>query len=153
MRKYWPFGLLLSLVWMQGCVAQPAANISNRIIDALQGHQYADAITLARQGQASIPEIDFAIGEIILQGWAADSPAQRPQETLEDGLSLLEKSALAGHLQAQSGLAALFFTGLAQGEKRLVSKNTALHTCWKAVQRQQQSGSACVALRKVPEPQ
>jgi hypothetical protein len=78
-------------------------------------------------------ETDFAVGEIILQGWADDAAVQRQIETLEVGIALLEKSALTGHPQALSGLSALFFTGLAQipGGKVLIARDPDLYACWK----------------------
>jgi len=43
-------------------------NWINTFVAALQRRHYADALQLARQSQSSKVEVDFAVGEIILQG-------------------------------------------------------------------------------------
>ncbi len=156
-RRLFHLYLIASLTISAGCTAislppprnNDLAQQNKMIIAALQAQHYADAIDAVRHSQASIAEIDFAIGEIILQGWADADPAQRPHETLANGIALLEKSALAGHLQAISGLAALFFTGLAQGnsEKMLIARHPQLHACWRAAEVKPDQAASCVALR------
>jgi hypothetical protein len=59
-------------------------------------------VSSARSSQASPAETDFAVGEIILQGHADARAAQRPRETVEEGLGLIEAAALACHQQAIS---------------------------------------------------
>lgn len=144
--------LIVLLTGNYGCAAQIAADTSTPIISLLQARQYADAIALVRRASATVAERDFAVGEIILQGWSDDAPVQRPAEPLDDGIALLEKSALANHPPATSGLSALYFTGLFQGETQLVKKNSALHACWRAVERHSQTAHTCVALRKQTQP-
>lgn len=139
--------LLVAALMLQACVVPPRLAVPEQIIRALQTRHYADAIRAARQGQASLAEIDFAAGEIVLQGWADESPVQRPVETLDQGIALLEKSALTGHAPAISGLAALFFTGLSQGEMKLIAPNRALHRCWNDVENGIAHAATCVAGR------
>lgn len=149
MRRTLVMILIGLLAANNGCVAQIAADTSPRIIAMLQARQYADAIALVRNTPVALAEQDFAVGEIILQGLSDDAAVQRPAETLDDGIALLEKAALANHQPATSGLAALYFTGLFQGETQLVGKNPALHACWLAVERHSQAAHACIALRKM----
>src|SRR4051812_32201296 len=48
--------------------AQASDELNRQIVSALQDRRYSDAVTLARRGQVSQAESDFAVGEIILQG-------------------------------------------------------------------------------------
>lgn len=131
---------------LQGCAAH--ANPGQKIVLALQARHYADAVAAVRASNVAPTERDFALGEIIIQGWTDELAVQRPRESLATGIDLLEKSAMAGHAQAISGLAALFFTGLQQESGYLLARDDALHACWKMAQEQPAKVANCIALRK-----
>lgn len=163
MQNYFRQILLCFLIAIQGCalhaqlpaeaaVSTPTSGEqeNQQIILSLHAGRYADAIAATRAAQAGVAEKDFAVGEIILQGWADDAAVQHPLEALEVGIALLEKSALTGHPQALSGLSALFFTGLVQTRsgKELIARDPDLHTCWKQAEALPAQAMACVASRK-----
>lgn len=126
---------------------QPALN--RQIVAALQSGRYRDAIQAARRGDASPAEIDFAVGEIILQGWADPGAVQSPVESLEASIALLERSALAGHRQAVSGLAAIFFTGLRKTASGpyLIAPDPHLNRCWETAKTVPEQAASCVSMR------
>ena len=130
--------------------AQEPEDLNRRIVDALQRGRYADAALFARQAKVSRPESDFAVGEIILQGYSDDSAAQPPRETIEEGLALIEAAALAGHQQAVSALAATFHTGLSRRtvDGFLVKPDAALNQCWEDTKESMQMARSCIDMRK-----
>ena len=66
--------------------------LNKQIIEAIQHGNYKDAVTLTRKTEASKAEIDFAVGELVLQGLADTEARQHPSETIEQALTLLEQS-------------------------------------------------------------
>lgn len=133
----------------QSSNAVQAEELNQQIVMALQDGRYQDAISAARHSSASASEVDFAIGELILHGWSDPNATQRPAESAREGLALLEQSALAGHQQAISGLAALFYTGLQHGVTGnvLIAPDPPRHTCWKAAKSDGKLASSCVEMR------
>lgn len=119
------------------------------IVAAIRIGHYADAIALIRQSDYTCAEREFSVGEMILQGWSDRQAQQRPTETVEIAIGLLEKSALRGHQQAISSLAGLFYTGLkddANG-KPLVMAQAALQSCWEVAKQTPAQAKRCVAMR------
>ena len=144
--------LWILLVLLAACATSNANDtlpLEQRIIAAIKIGRYADAIALVEGSDYSRAEKDFSIGELVLQGWSDDKAQQPPVETVEMGIELLEKSAIAGHQQAISGLAGLFYTGLrndASGQI-WVAANKALQDCWEAAKGVPNKASACIAMR------
>lgn len=123
--------------------------INDLIVQAFQEGRYVDAIKLERQSNVSQSERDLALGQTILQGLADPQAAQRPMESVEEGIGLLEKSALQGRRPAISGLAALFFNGLPGDGKNtsLVQPSTQLNACWERAKANPSIAATCVSLR------
>lgn len=123
--------------------------LSKQILAAIQSGHYADAILLVRQSCVSKAESDFAIGELILQGLTDPNAAQRPNASLEDGIASMEKSAMAGHRQAISSLAASFYTGLRNGvtNQFLLPPDEGLNKCWESAKTKPKQAASCVAMR------
>jgi hypothetical protein len=130
--------------------ATDQAEINRLIVQAFQEGRYADALRLERQSDVPQPERDLALGQTILQGLADPQAAQRPGESIDEGIGLLERSALQGHQQAVSGLAALFYTGLPGDGKStaLVPPNARLNACWERVKIEPSVAPTCVSLRR-----
>jgi hypothetical protein len=129
--------------------AQTSSATQQQILAALQERRYADAIRATRRAEASRVEIDFAVGELVLQGLADPQAAQRPLESAGAALALIETSALAGHRQAASALAATFTTGLRDGlsGEVLVAVDARLSACWETAKSTPAQSAACVAMR------
>ena len=123
--------------------------VNHKILDSLQSRRYADAIQLSRTAGMPKAETDFAVGEIILQGLADPDATQYPVESFDDGLALIEGSAMAGHRQAISSLAATFYTGIRQGREGvvLIAPNPQLSECWNATKVKKELASSCVQMR------
>lgn len=149
----------------QACAAQPTpapaaaaadarasapADANAAILAALRQRRYADAIAAARLAPVDRVEIDFAVGELVLQGLSDPQAVQRPLESVETGLSLTESAALAGHTQAIASLAATFATGLRAdvGGAPLVAPDAALQACWEAAKARPAGSAGCIARRK-----
>ena len=143
---------ILLVLLLPACATRNANEtlpLEQRIIGAIKIGRYADAIALAERSDYSRAEKDFSIGELVLQGWSDDKAQQPPVETVEMGIGLLEKSAIAGHQQAISGLAGLFYTGLrndASGQI-WVAANKALQDCWEAAKGAPNKAPACITMR------
>ena len=123
--------------------------LDQHIVAALQSRHYADALQLARQSQSSKVEVDFAVGEIILQGLADPDASQHPAESRDKAIGLIEKSALAGHRQAIAALAATYYTGLRIGatDRVLIAPDAAMKACWEAAKAKPKHATVCVAMR------
>jgi hypothetical protein len=145
--------LWILLVLLAACATSNANDtlpLEQRIIGAIKIGRYADAIALVEYSDYSSAEKDFSIGELVLQGWSDDKAQQPPVETVEMGIGLLERSAIAGHRQAISGLAGLFYTGLrndASGQM-WVAANKVLQDCWEAAKDSPRQAKSCIALRR-----
>lgn len=162
MRRYTIALTLLHAALVSGCAATgepkvtsspPFADqtqINNLIVQAFQEGRYADAVKLERQSNVPQTERDLALGQTILQGLADPQAAQRPSESVEEGIGLLEKSARQGHQPAISGLAALFFTGLPGDGKStlLVQPNPQLNACWERAKAEPSVSATCISLRQ-----
>ena len=134
-----------------GSVTQEAGDLNRQIMAALQGRRYADAVALARRAKVSQAEADFAVGEIILQGHEDAVAAQAPRESIEEGLMLIETSALAGHQQAIASLAATFHTGLpgtGAADAFLLGPDARLAQCWEDAKDKPTLAPSCVYLRR-----
>ncbi len=122
---------------------------NKKIIEAINSGNYRNAVALTRKADAGKAEIDFAVGELVLQGWADPEAQQRPFETVDQALALLETSALAGHRQAIAALAATFYTGVRKdmtGEF-LVKPNEILQACWEAAKTEPSGTESCITMR------
>ncbi|MCX7113517.1 MAG: hypothetical protein NTX45_26140 [Proteobacteria bacterium] len=128
------------------------AQINQQIVAAIQSGRYADAIQSVRRARVSKAEADFAVGELILQGLADPKSAQHPVESIDEGIALIEKSALAGHRQAISALAATFYTGLRDGATNVVllAPDAWLNACWEAAKTKPKQSATCIAMRLNP---
>lgn len=128
---------------------QEQEQLNQQIVAAIQNGHYADAIQMARRSRVSQAEAHFAVGELILQGWADPDAVQRPGETIKDGMALMEASARAGHQPAISGLAAVFYTGLRGGATNavLIAPDTRLNACWEAAKANAERVASCIAMR------
>lgn len=124
--------------------------VNQKISAALQNRRYADAIQLSRTAGMPKAETDFAVGELILQGLADPDAVQFPIESLNDGLILIEASAMAGHRQAISSLSATFYTGVRQGRDGvlLVAPNPRLSECWNSAKVKKELADSCVQMRQ-----
>ncbi len=129
--------------------ADDPASVNQRIITALRERRYADAISSTRSAPASRVEVDFAVGELVLQGLSDPRAVQRPAESARDALALMETSALAGHRQAAEALAATFTTGVLGGADKsvLVAPDARLAACWEAAKDKPASSAGCKAMR------
>jgi TPR repeat protein len=123
--------------------------LNKQVVEAIQRGNYKDAVALTRQAEASKAEIDFAVGELVLQGLADAEAQQPPSETVEQALTLLEESALTGHRQAIAALAATFYTGVRKGMKDefLIEPNEKLQACWEAAKTELTKVPSCIAMR------
>lgn len=122
---------------------------NEKILAALRDRRYADAIRATRSSHASQTEIDFAVGELALQGLVDSQSIQRPLESVPQALALIEAAALKRHPQAISALAAIFAVGLrdAANQTILVAPDSKLNGCWEVAKSQPEQSAKCVSMR------
>lgn len=166
MRRFVIVSTLIYSVFLAGCATssqqsaagEPApsipgrltqAQINDQIVIAFREGRYVDAIRMERLSDVPQSARDLAVGQTILQGLADPQATQRPGESIEEGIGLLEKSALQGHQPAISGLAALYSTGLPGDGKSamLVHPDPKLNACWERAKAEPSVSASCIALR------
>lgn len=133
--------------------ASEAITLEQRIIAAIKTGQYSQAIELVKHSDYSCAEKDFSTGELVLQGWVDQKAQQRPLESIATGIHLLEKSAIAGHQQAISSLAGLFYTGLIDETGKIwLAADTLLQACWEQAKAKPIQAHNCAAMRLAAQP-
>lgn len=120
---------------------------------ALQRGDYAEAVALTERTALPQPEIDQAVGLLLLDALVDEQAVTRPKGDLEDGLRRVEGAALAGHPDAATSLRALFHTGLSyQGKNVQLAAQPALEACWQQVEDGTAEATRCVEMRRHSAP-
>lgn len=120
---------------------------------AVRRGDYAQAVHLTERTQLPKPELDQAVGLLMLDSLVDVRAATHPPGGLEDGLRRVEDAALAGFAEAAARLRALFHTGLTgQGMNVPLAASPQLESCWAEVEGGAEPASRCVALRRAGGP-
>jgi hypothetical protein len=122
---------------------------STKIASLLAAGDYAAAISgIETSGASEIDKLS-ASGRLILDGLVDPAAKTKPNFSVDEGLSRLERAAILGHEPSVSDLVGFFTLGLSfRGEKRVFPPSPALAACWQAVQKSTKSAADCVTLRK-----
>jgi hypothetical protein len=125
------------------------ADESKNIATLLSSGDYVGAIAAIEKSAASEPEKLSATGRLMLDGAVDPNAKTRPNASIDDGLSRLERAAKLGHEPSVSDLVGVFTVGVNyRGERVLLPPVAELANCWQAVQKQSKTIGDCIALRK-----
>jgi hypothetical protein len=120
-----------------------------KVAAALQRGDYAEAVALTERTALSRPEIDQAVGLLILDSLVDAQATTHPAGNVEDGVQRVEAAALAGHTDAATSLRALFHTGLSnQGSNVQLAPQPDLEACWRQVEDGAAAATHCVEMRR-----
>ena len=120
----------------------------------LQKGDYAGAIAFVEKSGVPASDKDGVIGTLIADGLVDREASTRPQYTLADGFTRMERAAAAGRIQSVADLRAKFTTGINdRGRNVLMPPVPELATCWTDVEEGKEKAASCIAMRerlKVP---
>jgi hypothetical protein len=120
-----------------------------QVAAAVQRGDYAQAVSLTERTALPKPELDQAVGLLVLDSLVDVRAATHPPGNLEDGLRRVEDAALAGFADAAANLRALFHNGLTnQSMSVQLAASPQLESCWADVADGAGPAARCVELRR-----
>lgn len=129
-------------------------SVDKAIEDALlapEGSDYPAALAAVRASDRPAAVKDFEAGNLIVS--AADNPraVKRPVETVEQGIALLEKAALAtgeGAANAPGALRTIFTDGVGPPTAHTLAPDLLVAACWLKVSKASAAAQDCIDLRR-----